>query len=951
MYKNTTILKWKLIRVSFFIILSLFVSCNSNNTKTTEFTKSINANVIVTDNLTLDLPEWSCGGFTSTGVKWTAPKKMTADIIGSAWRARSGRQGLIISMWVKGEQVIKDILIYGTSKKPYSFDKMISNQVIGRSGEIDFVKLVSEQGQGIDYLKNITFQEGDEVYVKVEGGNFVGLNLTIGDYDLSKNFSLKQNPNGTWTYGTVNVDKKGQPSLIQFNSKSDDFDPSILPKGQSSWTNSNSQVKSSLMKLEGIIPVTPEIRYDSGSNIYVEALVNGQWEGLYWSSDHHIKYDWEYWTPSLFFNNNSFELVVNNELLSENWTSIRSNYIDDPKGKHFVVELKNEKTPVSVKIHTLLDGTPIMQRWLEITNFSDKPMAINSVYPWIVKMMARSDYKEEYGGGIEHAFRLGNFTSKSHLHEGWFEWQDLEEGTIELGCREGACFDDPFFIVRNEIRGQYLIGELAWPTNWNMEVKVKENIIYMARPADVLSLKIGPQSDSPLYILAPSQSTNSPAVHMGYVSGSLDEAVQAMHKHVRKTIIPKQDPKLAQLIQFSIPGDQGYSSSDFGDPSNFTENEVKKRIDMAAAIGAELFTIDARWWDFQGDWIPSKTRFPNGIKPLADYAHEKGLKFGLYAEIERAGQGCKILDEHPDWQGPGDALKINNAEVAIYVEKEWRRIIEEYDIDLFRLDFNAFGTKQGALTEKDGYLESSFWRYYENFFAIVDRLQEDYPEVIFQQCSIGGARNDYATVGHFDEAYLTDGLRFPRLLQSYSGQSLALPPEIFVTLIGADGCYSVGTSEDLGTYLRTTFTLGTPFIFEGMTAKGLEQMNPAVKEGFLKYSKIYKDFIRPILPTSKVFHHGPVDRLNGVNTNSWFAMEFTNQEGTKGWATIVKIGGSNTDEYIFKPRGFDKSKTYILTFDSTSEKVTIDGLSLARDGILVRLDAIGHSELLIFETI
>ena len=908
------------------------------------------ADVIVTERYSLDFPEGSAGGFSPTGVRWTAPESMVVDIKGGAWRARAGRQGIILSMWVKGEPIINNILVYGTSKAPYTFARMIENQKTGSSGEQDFVQLVSQQGQDDTLLKNISIEAGDEVVIKVDGGNFVGLNLSIGEYDLAQDFSNENNPNGPWAYGVVEVDEDGNPKLSVLDEQSIDFDPQILPQGQIAWTNAAMPGLSSMMKLDGSIPLTPEIRYDNGPNIYVEALVNGQWEGLYWSADHHIKYEWEFWVESEFFNNNAFELVVNDQLLDTGWTVVsHGDVTSDATSKHYVVELNNSRMPINVKVHTVMDGTPIYKRWLEITNLSDQSVALNSVYPWIVKMMARADYHEEYAGGIEHAFRFGHFTKKEHLHEGWFEWQTLEEGITEAGCQEGACFDDPFFVIRNEIRGQYLIGELAWPTNWKMELQCKEGIIYMARPADVLSLKIGPQSDLPLYVLSPGETTHSPAVHMGYVSGNLDKAVQSMHDHVRRSVIPARNPKRAQLIQYSIPGDQGYSSSDFGDPSNFTEEEVLKRVDLAAAIGMELFTIDARWWDFQGDWLPSKTRFPNGIKPIADYVHEKGMLFGLYAEIERAGQGCKILEQNPSWQGPGDALKINDPEVAKYVEKEWRRIIEEYDLDLFRLDFNAFGTKQGAHTPKDGFSENNFWRYYENFFGMVKRIRKDYPDLIMQQCSIGGARNDLATVGEFDEAYLTDGLRFPRLFQSYSGQSLVLPPEIFVTLIGADGCYSVGTSEDLNTYFRATFTLGTPFIFEGMTAKSLDELNPAVKEGFLKYGKIYKEFIRPLLPTCKVYHHGPVDRMNGVNTSSWFAMEFTSPSGDKGWATIAKIGAADSDEYLFKPRGLDPSATYEVTIDSMGKKIIMDGFSLSRDGIPVRLDAIGHSELLMFE--
>ena len=134
-----------------------------------------------------------------------------------------------------------------------------------------------------------------------------------------------------------------------------------------------------------------------------------------------------------------------------------------------MVELLNSEMPVNVKVHTVMDGTPIYKRWLEITNLSDESVALNAVYPWVAKMMARSDYGEEYAGGIEHAFRLGSFTRREHLHEGWLEWKTLTEGVTRIGCDEGSCFDDPFFIVRNQVRGEYMIGHLAWATNWRME--------------------------------------------------------------------------------------------------------------------------------------------------------------------------------------------------------------------------------------------------------------------------------------------------------------------------------------------------------------------------------------------------------------------------------------------------------------------------------------------------
>jgi alpha-galactosidase len=50
--------------------------------------------------------------------------------------------------------------------------------------------------------------------------------------------------------------------------------------------------------------------------------------------------------------------------------------------------------------------------------------------------------------------------------------------------------------------------------------------------------------------------------------------------------------------------------------------------------GYQYVNIDDCWAEpqrnAQGNLVPNKARFPNGIKAVADYVHSKGLKFGLY---------------------------------------------------------------------------------------------------------------------------------------------------------------------------------------------------------------------------------------------------------------------------------------------------------------------------------
>ena len=173
--------EWKelLAGLLFFAMFVGIISCTTKTTENRDTSDSLNTAVIVTERYTLDFPEGSCGGFSRTGIRWTAPEAMVMDIEGGAWRARVGRQGVIFSMWVKGEPIIKNILLYGTSKSPYTFGRMLADQKTGSSGGQDFVQLVSQQGEDDSLLKNISFEKGDEIYIKVEAGNFIGLNLKV----------------------------------------------------------------------------------------------------------------------------------------------------------------------------------------------------------------------------------------------------------------------------------------------------------------------------------------------------------------------------------------------------------------------------------------------------------------------------------------------------------------------------------------------------------------------------------------------------------------------------------------------------------------------------------------------------------------------------------------------------------------------------------------------------
>jgi hypothetical protein len=97
----------------------------------------------------------------------------------------------------------------------------------------------------------------------------------------------------------------------------------------------------------------------------------------------------------------------------------------------------------------------------------------------------------------------------------------------------------------------------------------------------------------------------------------------------------------------------------------------------------------------------------------------------------------------------------------------------------------------------------------------------------------------------------------------------------------------------------------------------------------------------------RVYHHTPDLPIDAPSP--WLVLEYAAQDSTRAVAALFRTAQSGDDNYLFKPRGLDLGRTYLVTFSNTNQKVQMTGARLM-DGIPVRLDAAMTSEMLIFET-
>jgi len=703
------------------------------------------------------------------------------------------------------------------------------------------------------------------------------------------------------------------------------------------------------------IPTT--ITYRTALTVYEETLIKGRFVGRGWNGSGFVNYYDGRLDPNQHPTPQSFWLEIDGQLLASDWEWVGFEKITDtrvseaspqPYDVHTVITLKHSVRPVTVKIHTGLDGTSILTRWLEVTNTGDSPAALSAAFSWSGVLQNTNRWRMHMPDNQSSLYSVGYMTNTHWGDEGDFQWHDLPNAGYRIDGRyRRDRHRHPMFVLRNNATGEHFIGQLAWSGGYSFEFDLDADMGTTDRAAR-LFFRVGPDAPAPQRIIDPGETIKTPQMHLGVVFGGLDAAIQAMHEHLRRSVFMKQ------------PRGRGcWVESGIGPEVEITVDWVNHAIDAAAEFGAEVFFIDAswyapphdEWWSTVGDWEVDLKRFPEGLKPFRDRAHQKGMLFGLWMDAERIGHKSRIAQEHPDWisvaydgeKRLGSLLDLTNPEAARWMEEKIGKVIANNELEFFRLDYNVGGLGMGARTLRNGYTENGYWRYYEALYNIYDHLRTRFPDVIFENCAGGGGRTDVGHVSRFSHTWVTDWQIAPRSFTITNGMTMALPPEYVDRLVGGQAGH---TTSELDFQLRTLLFCRPTYGF----LRPLDAAwNPILLERVKHTIGFYKEFVRPFMDTCRIYHHTPA--FEGPEPQGWGIIELDSHDGSRGICGIFQLSAPREPEYILRLRGLDVSKTYRVTFDNTGQSYHIDGYKLMTQGITIRLEGPLTSELIIFQAV
>lgn len=693
-----------------------------------------------------------------------------------------------------------------------------------------------------------------------------------------------------------------------------------------------------------------QLHYRSGTTVYSESLRDGRLTSNGWNAAGFLPMagaaPWsesDHATAGI----ESFTLEIDGVLLADNWNLVRSETQLRGSGVEAVVALRHGVRPIDVAVHTALDGTAVLHRWLTITNRGERIAAIARADPWSGVLWQRTEPEKTGHALAPVSFRLGYFADDHWGHEGRFVITTLTEAGARInGQYQAGPYRHPMFTLQADPTGETFIGQLAWSGGWHVDVEVTGPAVESDRLGSErrqVLFRTGPDAPAPQRVLLPGESVSTPALHLGLVIGDLDAAVNQMHTHVRLSLGHRDTARI------------GLVESGIGPEQEMTNAAVLHEIEAAAALGAEVFFLDASWYTNTssdwftkvGDWAVA-ARYPDGLAPFRVRCRELGLRFGLWMEPERVGAASLAVQEHPErlaLQSNSRPLRgqldLADASVCATVEADIAVLIAEHDLDFFRLDYNVGAVGRGFVRNVGGLPENHYWRYYQNLYAMITRLRTRFPDVIFENCASGGARTDLGLVPLFDHTWVTDWQLAPRSFWITNGMTMALPPELIDRHVGA------GMNDHLRGDLDFQCRLA---LFGRPTVGWLHPVGVRPNEHQLarvrRMIDIYKEFVRPWQSGCAIFHHSP--GTDG-RTTEWGVLEQSSADRRRAVIGLFRLGTARSAEYTVRPRGLDVGENYTVTLDNTGERFEESGRALVDQGIRVRREAPLTSELILID--
>lgn len=345
------------------------------------------------------------------------------------------------------------------------------------------------------------------------------------------------------------------------------------------------------------------------------------------------------------------------------------------------------------------------------------------------------------------------------------------------------------------------------------------------------------------------QSFQTPEMILSYSSQGLNKMSQIHHELLRERIARGRHQFAERPILVN-----NWEATYF----DFNSEKIKAIIDEAKELGIEMFVLDDGWFGKRdadnsslGDWFEYEGKLTNGLREIADYAHSKGLKFGLWFEPEMISIDSELYRTHPDFlmQEPGrmpsasrsqHVLDFTRLDVRQTIEKQMRKILDTIPLDYIKWDMNRSLSDVYSITLDPQRQGEVAHRYMLGLYELLEHLTADYPEILWEGCSGGGGRFDAGFIYYMPQSWTSDNTDAVERMKIQYGTSLAYPISSITAHVSAVPNHQTGRSTSLKT--RGETAMSAVFGYELDLTKLSPEEKKQVKDQIISYQTI-----RPVI--------------------------------------------------------------------------------------------------------
>jgi alpha-galactosidase len=430
------------------------------------------------------------------------------------------------------------------------------------------------------------------------------------------------------------------------------------------------------------------------------------------------------------------------------------------------------------------------------------------------------------------------------------------------------------------------------------------------------------------WLLEPGETFTAPEVVMVHSDEGLGKMSRTFHDLYRGNLIRGEykDKRRPILIN-------NWEATYF----NFDTEKIISIAREASKLGIEMLVMDDGWFGHRdsdnsslGDWFVYEKKIQGGLKYLVDEVNKLGMKFGLWFEPEMISPDSDLYRAHPDWaiQIEGRPLTMSreqyvldysNKDVRDYIYSMMRKILDSANIEYIKWDMNRQFTEIGSNFLPANRQRELWHRYVLGVYDVMNRLTTDYPHILLENCSGGGARFDPGMLYYSPQIWCSDDTDAIERLKIQHGTSMCYPCSAMGAHVSDCPNHTVGRNTPFRTrgHVAMVGTFGYELDVTRIPQEDRDSI-PAQIEEFNKYNTLVR--------TGDHYRIG-----NVFEDNTWDAWMFVSKDKTDALLEFVQVlARPNERSRRIKLKGLDPDAYY---YEESEPDRKISGAALMNAGI------------------